>query len=117
MSSGSGHELIDGGNMWNSSAASDAIVQFSGSIGGTLVLDDVSHFTGSVAGFGYGDTSRFAGIDPANVSIISGSLEVHYGPGASDFFSLGGNYNPASFAIVPIIKAARTSFGTTKRLS
>ncbi len=96
---GGGHALIDGGNM-EFVAASDAIVQFSGSIGGTLVLDDVSHFTGSVTGFAYGDTIDLAGIDPANVSVgNSGSLEVHYGPGASDFFSLVGNYDPASFAI------------------
>ena len=96
---GGGHALIDGGNM-EFVAASDAIVQFSGSIGGTLVLDDVSHFTGSVTGFAYGDTIDLAGIEPANVSVsISGSLEVHYGPGAGDFFSLVGNYDPASFAI------------------
>ena len=96
---GGGHALIDGGNM-EFVAASDAIVQFSGSSSGTLVLDDVSHFTGSVTGFAYGDTIDLAGIEPANVSVSnSGSLEVHYGPGASDFFSLVGNYDPASFAI------------------
>jgi hypothetical protein len=96
---GGGHAMIDGGNM-EFAAASDAIVQFSGSIGGTLVLDDVSHFTGSVTGFAYGDTIDLSGIDPAKVSIgYSGSLEVHYGPGASDFFSLVGNYDPASFTI------------------
>jgi VCBS repeat-containing protein len=96
---GGGIALIDGGNM-EFGAASDAIVQFSGSSSGTLVLDDVSYFTGSVTGFAYGDTIDLAGIDPANVSVgNSGSLEVHYGPGASDYFSLVGNYDPASFTI------------------
>ncbi len=81
-------------------AASDAIVQFSGSGSGTLVLDDVSHFTGSVTGFSYGDTIDLAGIDPANVNISdSGLLEVHYGPGAADFFSLVGNYDPSGFTL------------------
>jgi large repetitive protein len=97
--SGGGHALIDGGNM-EFVAASDAIVQFSGSSSGTLVLDDVSHFAGSVTGFAYGDTIDLSGIDPASVSVgNSGSLEVHYGRGASDFFSLVGNYDPASFTI------------------
>jgi hypothetical protein len=62
--SGRGHALIDGGSM-EFVAASDAIVQFSGSGSGTLLLDDVSHFTGSVTGFSYGDTIDLAGIDPA----------------------------------------------------
>jgi large repetitive protein len=96
---GGGHALIDGGSM-EFVAASDAIVQFSGQTAGTLVLDDVSHFTGSVTGFVYGDTIDLAGIDPANVSVgNSGALEVHYGPGVSDFFSLAGNYDPASFTV------------------
>ncbi len=97
--SGRGHALIDGGSM-EFVAASDAIVQFSGSGSGTLVLDDVSHFTGSVTGFSYGDTIDLAGIDPANVNISdSGQLEVHYGPGAADFFSLVGNYDPSGFTL------------------
>ena len=97
--SGGGHALIDGGNM-EFVAASDAIVQFSGQTAGTLVLDDVSHFTGSVTGFAFGDTIDLAGIDPVNVSVgNSGSLEVHYGTGVGDYFSLAGNYDPASFAI------------------
>ena len=97
--SGRGHALIDGGSM-EFVAASDAIVQFSGSGSGTLLLDDVSHFTGSVTGFSYGDTVDLAGIDPANVNISdSGLLEVHYGPGATDFFSLVGNYDPSGFTV------------------
>jgi Ca2+-binding RTX toxin-like protein len=81
-------------------AASDAIVQFSGSSSGTLVLDDVAHFTGSVTGFGQGDTIDLSGIDPTNVSVSkSGSLEVHYGTATGDFFTLAGNYDPASFSI------------------
>src|SRR4029077_1720891 len=41
-----------------------------------------------------------AGIDPAKVSIgNTGSLEVHYGPGAGDFFSLAGNYDPSGFTV------------------
>jgi large repetitive protein len=97
---GGGSAVIDGGKM-EFVAASDAVVHFSGSSSGTLVLDDVSHFTGTVTGFSYGDTIDLAGIDPANVSVgNSGSLEVHYGPGANDFFSLDGNYDPAGFTVV-----------------
>jgi hypothetical protein len=81
-------------------AASDSVVQFSGNSRGTLVLDDVSHFTGTVTGFSYGDTLDLAGINPANVGVSnSGSLEVHYGSGANDFFSLVGNYDPAGFTV------------------
>jgi Ca2+-binding RTX toxin-like protein len=92
--------VIDSGKM-EFAAASDAAVHFSGNGSGTLVLDDVSHFTGTVTGFSYGDTIDLAGIDPASVSVgNSGSLEVHYGPGANDFFSLDGNYDPAGFSVV-----------------
>ena len=97
---GGGTAVIDGGKM-EFVAASDAVVHFSGSSSGTLVLDDVSHFTGTVTGFSYGDTIDLAGIDPAKVTVgNSGSLEVHYGPGANDFFSLDGNYDPAGFSVV-----------------
>jgi hypothetical protein len=97
--SGGGHALIDGGNL-EFGAASDAIVQFSGQVAGTLHLDDVAHFTGSVSGFSYGDSIDLAGIDPALVSIDrSGSLEIHYGTGANDYFSVGGNYDPAGFTV------------------
>ena len=96
---GGGTAVIDGGNI-EFVAASDAVVQFSGSSSDTLVLDDASHFTGTVTGFSYGDTIDLAGIDPANVSVSnSGSLEVHYGPGANDYFSLAGNYDPAGFTV------------------
>jgi hypothetical protein len=96
---GGEHAVIDGGSM-EFVGASDALVQFSGRTAGTLYLNDVAHFTGSVTGFSYGDTIDLAGINPANVSVTnSGSLEVHYGPAASDFFTLVGNYSPASFAI------------------
>jgi hypothetical protein len=97
---GGGTAVIDGGKM-EFVAASDAVVHFSGNSSGTLVLDDVSHFTGTVTGFSYGDTIDLAGIDPANVTVgSSGSLEVHYGPGANDFFLLDGNYDPAGFSVV-----------------
>jgi hypothetical protein len=97
---GGGSAVIDGGKM-EFAAASDAVVHFSGNSSGTLLLDDVSHFTGTVTGFSYGDTIDLAGIDPANVTVgNSGSLEVHYGPGANDFFSLDGNYDPAGFSVV-----------------
>jgi Ca2+-binding RTX toxin-like protein len=97
--SNGGHAVIDGGSI-EFVAASDAIVQFSGQVAGTLVLDDVSHFTGTVTGFANGDTIDLAGINPANVGISnSGSLELHYGPAANDFFALVGNYDPASFVI------------------
>jgi nitrogen fixation protein len=78
--------------------ASDAQVRFAGSESGTLILSDVSDFTGSVAGFSYGDTIELKGVAPANVSISSsGSLHVNYGIGS---FELIGNYDPAGFSIV-----------------
>jgi Ca2+-binding RTX toxin-like protein len=76
-------------------AASDAHVQFVSSISGTLVLDDPSHFTGTVTGFASGDTIDLVGIAPSNVS-INNSLHVSYGTGS---FDLIGNYNPAGFSI------------------
>ncbi len=81
--------------------ASDANVQFATSTtatSGTLVLDDVAHFAGTVTGFTLGDTIDLVGIAPANVSITNaGSLLVNYGTGS---FALIGNYNPADFSIV-----------------
>ncbi len=65
---GGGSAVIDSGKM-EFVAASDAVVHFSGNGSGTLVLDDVSHFTGTVTGFSYGDTIDLAGIDPASVSV------------------------------------------------
>ena len=97
--SGGGHAVIDGGSI-EFVGASDALVQFSGQTAGTLYLHDVAHFTGSVTGFSFGDTVNLAGVDPANVSVTnSGSVEVHYGPAASDVFSLVGNYDPSGFTI------------------
>ena len=58
--------------------ASDANVQFATSTtatSGTLMLDDVAHFAGTVTGFTLGDTIDLVGIAPANVSITNaGSL-------------------------------------------
>ncbi|MEH2620648.1 hypothetical protein V1285_005594 [Bradyrhizobium sp. AZCC 1620] len=94
---GAGTVVIYGATM-EFGGASDANVQFSSAAIGTLVLDDVSHFTGTVTGFSFGDTIYLADIAPANVSITnSGSLYVSYGTGS---FSLIGNYEPASFSIV-----------------
>ena len=80
--------------------ASDANVHFATSTtvtSGTLVLDDVAHFAGTVTGFTSGDTIDLVGIAPANVSITNaGSLLVNYGTGS---FGLVGNYDPAGFAI------------------
>jgi large repetitive protein len=79
--------------------ASDAHVQFlTSSTTGVLLLDDVSHFTGTVTGFTFGDTIDLVGIAPANVSVSnSGSLHVGYGTGS---FGLLGNYASAGFSIV-----------------
>jgi hypothetical protein len=81
--------------------ASDANVQFATSTtgsSGVLVLDDVSHFAGTVTGFTFGDTIDLTGIAPANVGITNaGSLLVNYGTGS---FGLIGNYDPTGFAIV-----------------
>jgi large repetitive protein len=81
--------------------ASDANVQFATSTtatSGSLVLDDVAHFAGTVTGFTFGDTIDLVGIDPANVRITNaGSLLVDYRTGS---FGLIGNYDPTGFSIV-----------------
>jgi len=78
-------------------AASDANVQFSSASIGTLVLDDVSHFTGTVTGFSFGDTIDLKGVAPASVHVTtSGHLQVHYGTGS---FELIGDYDPTGFTI------------------
>ena len=96
---GAGTALIFGATL-EFAAASDAHVQFNtgSSISGTLLLDDVAHFTGSVTGFTFGDTIDLVGIAPANVSVSSsGGLHVSYGTGS---FSLLGNYDPLGFSVV-----------------
>ena len=80
--------------------ASEINVEFATSttsLSGLLVLDDATHFAGTVAGFTFGDTIDLVGITPANVTITnSSSLLVSYGTGS---FGLIGNYNPAGFSI------------------
>jgi len=93
---GAGTVVIYGATM-EFGGASDANVQFTSNVSGTLVLDDASHFTGTVTGFGFGDTIDLVGIAPANVSVTnSNSLHVSYGTGS---FNLIGNYDPAGFSI------------------
>ena len=61
------------------------------------MLDDVSHFTGTVTGFSFGDTIDLKGIAPANVHVTnSGHLQVNYGTGS---FELIGDYDPTGFTI------------------
>ena len=67
---GAGTVVIYGATM-EFGGASDANVQFTSAASGTLVLDDASHFTGTVTGFSFGDTIYLAGIAPANVSVTS----------------------------------------------
>ncbi|MGY8683250.1 FecR domain-containing protein [Bradyrhizobium sp. UFLA05-153] len=79
---------------------SDSAIQFVGSGVGTLHLDSTSHFTGTVTGFSYGDNIDLAGIDPKNVSLVSteSGLEVHYGTGDGDYFTITGGYNETGFS-------------------
>lgn len=78
-------------------SASDAHVNFAGTAGGTLVLNDASHFTGTVTGLAYGDTIDLVGISPASVSVSSsGPLQVNYGTGS---FALVSHYDPAGFVV------------------
>src|SRR5581483_2714012 len=84
-------------------AGSDAHVQFDTgpAPAGTLKLDDVAHFTGTVTGFGGGDTIDLVGIDPATVSVSnSGGLHVNYGTTGGSF-ALTGNYDPLGFTVGP----------------
>jgi Ca2+-binding RTX toxin-like protein len=93
---GGGTVVIYGSTM-EFGGASDANVQFTSTAIGTLKLDDASHFTGTVTGFGFGDTIDLVGIAPANVSVNnSGHLQVNYGTGS---FALAGNYDPAGFTV------------------
>ena len=81
-------------------AASDAHVQFdtAPATPGTLILDDVAHFSGSVTGFTFGDTIDLVGISPTNVTVSNaGSLHVNYGSGS---VALLGNYDPTGFSVV-----------------
>ncbi|WP_167533108.1 Ig-like domain-containing protein [Bradyrhizobium cajani] len=81
------------------SGASDMLVSFNTgpTTPGVLVLGDVTHFTGTVTGFTYGDTIDLVGIAPGSVSVSnSGGLTVNYGTGA---FALVGDYDPTGFSI------------------
>jgi hypothetical protein len=86
---GHGTAKIDGGTL-EFGGYSDANVQFSGNTGDTLVLDRGSHFVGSVSGLASGDSIDLSGISPWQVRITSrdGALEVHYGWGWDDYFTI-----------------------------
>jgi Ca2+-binding RTX toxin-like protein len=98
---GAGTVVIFSGATMEFGATSDAHVQFDTggpSAPGTLALDDVAHFTGSVTGFSLNDTIHLVGINPANVNVSSsGGLHVNYGAGS---FALAGAYDPAGFSVV-----------------
>ncbi|WFU40503.1 FecR domain-containing protein [Bradyrhizobium sp. CB82] len=81
---------------------SDSAIQFVGSGVGTLHLDSTSHFTCTVTGFSYGDTIHLADIDTENVSFTNydGALQVHYGSGDGDYFTITGGYDEAGFTKV-----------------
>jgi hypothetical protein len=79
--SGGGHAVIDGGTI-EFVAASDAIVQFSGNSGGTLVLDDPSHFTGQIAGIsGSGDVLDLKGFDAVHDLVAASTSAGSYDSG------------------------------------
>jgi hypothetical protein len=93
---GAGTVIIVSGKM-EFAAASDAHVQFvtTSSTSGTLQLDDVTHFTGTVGGFAPGDTIDLVGISSGVGVSNSGGLHVNYGTGS---FALTGNYDPSGFS-------------------
>jgi hypothetical protein len=85
--SGGGHAVIDGGSI-EFGAASDAIVQFSGSSGGTLVLDDATHFSGRIAGIsGSGDVLDLKGFDAVHDAVVASTGAGSY-DSATDTTSL-----------------------------
>ncbi|NVN87778.1 MAG: FecR domain-containing protein [Rhodopseudomonas sp.] len=86
---GGGQALIDGGTL-EFGGRSDADVVFSGTSGDTLLLDRSSHFTGSIGGFGNGDAIDLSSIAPWQIRILQnhGVLEVHYGVGRNDYFTI-----------------------------
>jgi Trypsin-like peptidase domain len=65
--SGTNLAVVDGGGTIEIAAGVSEDVNF-GPKGGTLKLDDPSHFSGTVAGFGIGDKIDFAGFDASKVS-------------------------------------------------
>lgn len=81
---------------------SNTAIQFVGSGVGTLQLDADSHFTGTVTGFSYGDNIDLAGVSQGNVAFETseGSLQVHYGSGDGDYFTITGGYDAAGFTVV-----------------
>ncbi|WP_398478115.1 VCBS domain-containing protein [Tardiphaga sp.] len=86
---GWGSAKIQGGSLefggWSS-----ANVTFSGVSHDTLILDRGSHFTGTVSGLSYGDSIDLKGIAPWQLWFGShnGVVDVHYGRGADDYFTL-----------------------------
>ncbi|MDB5565949.1 MAG: hypothetical protein JWP84_2515 [Tardiphaga sp.] len=86
---GQGVAKIDGGTL-EFGGCSDANVQFSGSSSDELILDRGSHFTGTVSGLATSDSIDLAGISSWNVNIEKHGnvLEVHYGWGANDYFTI-----------------------------
>jgi len=81
--SGGGHAVIDGGNM-EFVAASDAVVQFSASSGGTLVLDDPTHFTGQIAGIsGIDDVLDLKGFDAVHDPVVASTGAGSYDSGTN----------------------------------
>nr|WP_246752021.1 VCBS domain-containing protein [Bradyrhizobium diazoefficiens] len=95
--SGSGTVEILAGTL-EVGADSAIAVQFVGSGAGTLRVDYAAHFTGTVTGFGYGDTIDLA-VSPDKVSFESseGGLKVHYGSGDGDYFTVTGGYDATGF--------------------
>lgn len=95
--SGSGTVEILAGTL-EVGADSAIAVQFVGSGAGTLRVDYTAHFTGTVTGFGYGDTIDLA-VSPDKVSFESseGGLKVHYGSGDGDYFTVTGGYDATGF--------------------
>ncbi len=90
--SGGGQAVIQGGAI-EFGGASDAHVQFSAnaSASGTLVLDDVADFTGSISGITmHGDTIHLVNEATVSLDYNAGALELHYGTGPGQFLSVTG---------------------------
>jgi hypothetical protein len=74
--SGSGTVTIDGGTVAVGAVASTQTVEFTGSSGGELILNQPGSFAGTIAGFAAGDTINLTGIAAASAQIEAGDKLV-----------------------------------------
>jgi VCBS repeat-containing protein len=104
---GHGSALISGASTLELGAAADVAVSFADGDSGTLKLDDADHFSGSLAGFGNGDSLDLSNIAFSNHTVLGyqadaaggGMLTISDGV-TTAHLSLQGDYANAGFHAV-----------------